>query len=70
MLKAGMKLRCSGSGGNSDFKLGTDYILNEVVDEIEGTYLVTIHDDGDFLCYCLISPTLPCPHAGEWEIIG
>lgn len=48
MLKSGMKLRCSGSGRNSDFKPDTDYILNEVVDEIEGTYLVTIRDDGDF----------------------
>lgn len=70
MLKSGMKLRCSGLGGNPDFKPGTDYTVIEVVDENESPYLVTIRDDDGFLCHCLISPTHRCPHAGEWEIIS
>lgn len=68
-IKAGTKVKPNGTGKNPDFIKGKTYTVEEVFREDKGLYLVTIFDDDEHLCYCLIG-NVACPHAGSWQVVN
>ncbi len=69
LIKEGTKLKCSATGFNPNFKPDEIYTVASILLENENGYLFTIEGDAFVGCDLLLLPTIPCSHAGIWEIL-